>query len=52
MPKHDWTEVGDLVTVTVVTFHQELPKGTIFESKGGVQIFFSSEEIDKLNEAL
>lgn len=38
---NEWQEVGELIEVTAVTFHQQLPKGSTFVSSGGVKVFFT-----------
>ena len=45
----EWKEVGSLEEVSMVTYHPYLPVGTIFKSKGGVEIFFTKEDLGKLS---
>lgn len=49
MPDAEWKEVGDLVGVSTHMFSPEMPPGTIFISKSGVQVFLSTKDMDKMS---
>lgn len=46
----DWKEVGDLVGITSITLSPELDRGTVFSSKGGIEIFFSQKDMEILGD--
>ena len=47
----EWKEIGVLSGIASFSLNKKLGSGTVFESKAGVKIFFSKEDLDILTSA-